>query len=561
MPNGRHATVGPNIISSQIVPAEEQLSRYGLTNGNGEYTIRGIPFVGSGSTYTFIPSKGIHTFSPVSRNGFIGTGSLALNGYDYTDESSFPLHGQVTYLNTDIPVDSVAFKIDGTVVQSSKGDVYTDADGNYEISVPIGNHRIEAWREGHLLTTLPLGSGTHEFMQAEVCNFVDSTLVNVTGRINGGFSDKDEPLGFGRSKNRIGQATVKLSLGRSKQSSFNYITDEHGSGEYGTTPIPVKSATTAIASTGYRGAGKESTTVPGTIDNTDTHYIYIKTDPETGEFSALLPPLKYKVESITFDGDEAGDKARYNNLDFFTQNLPMIDATNVLEKKLKKDSLTVDGQATQFYYYSGKLLRQLRTEPRISVSQNDMPDGFFGMEKVKVSGIGAKTYDVPAIDLNSTEENKYLYKYPLFRQNESYDLTINVAEEYYNVDTKETVTEIPSDAQVSITNEASASTSIVAEEVTVNGEKMAVGAVYEVRTIGAKPSREGIVEYSFTAGFPNLGKDHLRTLDIHWYQLRHRRPRPCRHDCAPAAGQHRLGAGDQRHCLFPFEDDIGLFQH
>ena len=514
MPNGRHATVGPNITSSQIVPTEEQLSRYGLTNGNGEYTIRGIPFVGSGSTYTFIPTKGIHTFSPVSRNGFIGTGSLALNGYDYTDESSFPLRGQVTYLNTDIPVDSVAFKIDGTVVQSGNGNVYTDAEGNYEISVPIGNHRIEAWREGHRLTTFPLGSGTHDFSQAEICNFVDSTLVNVTGRINGGFSDKDEPLGFGRSKNRIGQATVKLSLGRSKQSSFNYITDEHGSGEYGTEQLPVKSATTAIASTAYRGAGKESTTVPGTIDNSDTYYIYIKTDPETGEFSALLPPLKYKVESISFDGDEAGDKARYNNLDFFTQNLPMIDATNVLEKKLHKDSLTVDGQATQYYYYSGKLLRQLRTEPRISVSQNDMPDGFFGMEKVKVNGIGSQTYQVPAIDLNSTEENKYLYKYPLFRQNESYDLTINVAEEYYNVDTKETVTEIPSDAQVSITNEASASTSVVAEEVTVNGEKMAVGAVYEVRTITAKAGKTGIVEYSFTAGFPNLGKDHLRALDI-----------------------------------------------
>lgn len=514
MPNSRHATVGPNINSSQIVPAEEQLSRYGLTNGNGEYTIRGIPFVGSGSTYTFIPSKGIHTFSPASRNGFIGTGSLALNGYDYTDESSFPLRGQVTYLNTDIPVDSVAFKIDGTVVQSGNGNVYTDAEGNYEISVPIGNHRIEAWREGHHLTTFPLGSGTHDFMQAEICNFVDSTLVNVTGRINGGFSDKDEPLGFGRSKNRIGQATVKLSLGRSKQSSFNYITDEHGSGEYGTKQLPVKSATTAIASTAYRGAGKESTTVPGTIDNSDTYYIYIKTDPETGEFSALLPPLKYKVESISFDGDEAGDQARYNNLDFFTQNLPMIDATNVLEKKLHKDSLTVDGQATQYYYYSGKLLRQLRTEPRISVSQNDMPDGFFGMETVKVNGIGAQTYDVPAIDLNSTEENKYLYNYPLFRQNESYDLTISVAEEYYNVDTKETVTEIPSDAQVSITNEASASTSIVAEEVTVNGEKMAVGAVYEVRTITAKAGKTGIVEYSFTAGFPNLGKDHLRALDI-----------------------------------------------
>ena len=47
MPNGRHATVGNNIVSSSIIPSEEQLSRYGITNASGEYTIRGIPFVGS----------------------------------------------------------------------------------------------------------------------------------------------------------------------------------------------------------------------------------------------------------------------------------------------------------------------------------------------------------------------------------------------------------------------------------------------------------------------------------------------------------------------------------
>ena len=514
LPNGRHATVGPNITSSQIVPATNQLSRYGVTNENGEYTIRGIPFMGSGSSYSFIPTKGIHEFSPVSRNGFIGTGSLTLNNVDFSDQSSFPLRGKVTYLDTDIPVDSVSFKIDGTVVQSSSGNIYTDANGQYEISVPIGSHRIEAWREGHRLSTMPLGNGTYDFMQAEVCNFADSTLVNVTGRINGGFSDKDEPLGFGRSTNRIGQATVKLSLGRSAQCSFNYVTDEHGSGSFGTTPIDVASATTAIKSTAWRAAGKASTTVPDAVDGSETHYIYIKTDSLTGEFSALLPPLKYKVESITFEGDEPGDQARYNNLDFFKQNLPVIDATNAQEKNMKKDSLQTEEQPTQYYLYSGKLLRQLRTVPTISVSQSGMANGFFGMEKVEVRGLAGEKYEATAIDFKAASANKYVYQYPLFRQYDTYDLTISVAESYYNVDTKESVTEIPSDAVVSITNEGSVSTSVIAEEVTVNGEKMAVGAVYEAKTINAKPNSSGIVEYSFTAGFPNLAKDHLRALDI-----------------------------------------------
>ena len=116
MPNGRHATVGNNIIASKIIPVDNQLSRYGKTNENGEYIIRGIPFVGSGTTYTLTPTCGIHEFSPSSRNGFIGNGSMTLNSYDFTDISSFPVRGKVTYLNTNIPVDSVQFMIDGALV-------------------------------------------------------------------------------------------------------------------------------------------------------------------------------------------------------------------------------------------------------------------------------------------------------------------------------------------------------------------------------------------------------------------------------------------------------------
>lgn len=505
-PNGRHATVGTNITSSQIIPADNMLSRYGVTNANGEYTIRGIPFVGSGSSYSFIPSKSIHEFTPASRNGFISGGSLALNNIDFTDESSFPLRGKVTYLNTNIPVDSVKFKIDGVEAQNKDGLIYSDDNGQYEISVPIGNHRIEAFLEGHRLTSMPLEPGTYNFMQSEVCNFVDSTLVNVTGRINGGFSDKDEPLGFGRSVNRLGRATLKLSLGREAQSSFNYITDEHGDGRTGTTPLPVESATKNIASTAWRGAGTATS-------DTEAHYIYIKTDSLTGEFSALLPPLRYKLEEIRFDNDLPGDAARYNNLDFFKQNLPFIDATKAKEGDLKVDSLIQEGQRTEYYKYSAKFNHQLRVTPEIHVVQDDMEDGAFGINSVEVVNDGGQKEEVTVI---SRDGDKYHYNfgYPLFKQGENYEMTIDVAESYYNVDSKETIREIPQDAIIHVTNEGSTSVSVMLRDTISNGDRMEVSDVWEVATHSATPSEMGAVKYAWTAGYPNLSGNFLRSLDI-----------------------------------------------
>ena len=507
VPNGRHATVGSNASASVIIPDEEQLSRYGLTNERGEYTIRGIPFVGSGTSYTFTPTKGIHTFSPAQRNGFIGPSSLALNNTDFDDNSSFPMRGKVTYLNTNIPVDSVQFKIDGTAAQNKSGLLVSDNNGEYEISVPIGNHRIEAWKDGHCLTAFPIEADqTHDFMKSETVNFVDSTLVNVTGRVNGGFTDKDEPLGFGRSTNRIGQATVKLSLGREAQSSFNYIVDDHGDGSFGTTPLPVKSATERIASKAWRAAGTAT-------DNSETHYIYIKTDSLTGEFSALLPPLNYKVESITFENDEKGDNARYNNLDFFTQNLPTIDATTTNVNQMQCDSLVTEGGNTECYYYAGKLLRQLRNAPLLTVVQDNMKNGAFGIDSLEVTNKDNTSEKLVVTSYNG-DSYSYNYNYPLFVQNETYDMTISLKEEYVNVDTKDIVTEIPADATVHVANEGSISTAVIAEKCELNGKEMEIGEVYNVNSIEATPDEKGLVRYSWIAGLPNLAGEHLRTLSV-----------------------------------------------
>ena len=498
-PNGRHATVGNNIMPSAIVPADNQLSRYAVTNENGEYIIRGIPFLGTGSTYTINPTKGIHEFNPISRNGFIGSDNLTLNSYDFTDNSSFPVKGKITYLNTNIPVDSVQFMIDGTQVQSKTG-VRSDANGEYEISVPIGEHLIECYKDGHRFTSFPLDGSTYEFKKAETVNFVDSTLVNVTGRINGGFTDQNEPVGFNRSVNRLGKATMKLSLGKESQCSFNYIVDDHGNGEFGTENIPVESATANIKSTAYRAGGKHD----------DTYYIYIDTDPETGEFSAMLPPLKYKVESITFKGDKDGKT--YNNADVFTQNLPLIDATNTNKERMSADSIRV-GDKYQKYAYSAKMIRQYRAEPKITVKQKDTKNGAFGDFKVAVRTFQNETDTLEVIKYTDTGYT-YKFGYPMFVQNKSYDFDINVSENYKNVDTGEAFTEIPRDAIVSISNDASVLSSVTTQKETIDGKEEEAGMTVESPQIQIQPDSTGLVAYSFIGGWPNLAEGHLRNMSV-----------------------------------------------
>ena len=497
VPNGRHAIIGVNVSSSVIIPSDEILSRYGLTDSNGEYTIRGIPFVGTGTNYTIVPSKSIHTFSPQSRNGFIGNGNLTLNAYDFTDNSSFTVKGKVTYLDTNIPVDSIQFKVDGALQKSKDGMLMTNADGEYELSVPIGEHRIEAYREGHRLTSFPLDGTAYDFHRAETVNFIDSTLVNVTGRINGGFSDQDAPVGFGLSTNRIGQATIKLSLGKEAQCSFNYRLDEHGDGTFGTEPIAVESASELVGSKAWRGGGEHD----------DTYYVYITTDAQTGEYSALLPPLKYKVESITFAGG-----TDYDSEPVFSQNLPMIDATSAQKDKQQTDSATVDG-VKEAYTYAAKMNRQLRVQPTVSVVQTGARNGHFGEEKVAVKNIDGTVDSVAVVTFTDTG---YLYTFghPIYVSGQQYYNDISVAERYKNLDTGEEVCEYPEDAVVTIINDASALVSVYAEKAMVNGEEVEAGTEYEVPVIQCTPDADGMVYYQFVGGFPNLAEGNLRNFSV-----------------------------------------------
>ena len=308
-----HPEVGLNATPSATVP--QQLGLYGVTDKNGNYIIRGIPFQQGGTNYEIAPLYGEHQFNPVTRSMFVSPTSLTANNIDFEDVSSFPMEGYVYYAGTNIPAEGIQFYVDGQLLTTDGEVQQSDAQGRYRISVPIGEHFVEAKLGNHKMVNqgrFPI-KGKRNFNAPVTYNFSDSTLVNFVGRVSGGERNDTLAVGFGASKNNIGTATITLKL-NNESLSFNRV---EGKPQTSATQIRTwESDTVSINSTAWTG-----------FEGGDARYIFINTDPATGEFSAKLPPLKYIVKNIEIP----------KNPDIEFNILPEIDLSNVLKEQI--DSL------------------------------------------------------------------------------------------------------------------------------------------------------------------------------------------------------------------------------
>ena len=128
---------------------DTQLRLYGKTDTEGNYVIRGIPFTGEGTNYKVSPNLGVHSFSPQYQTRFISSDALTHSGVDFEDVSSFKMSGYVYYENTNIPVEGAYLYVDGTICSKDGKMIETNSDGEFTISVPIGDHFIRIEKNGH----------------------------------------------------------------------------------------------------------------------------------------------------------------------------------------------------------------------------------------------------------------------------------------------------------------------------------------------------------------------------------------------------------------------------
>ena len=499
--NGNHGQLGPSTTTSNtVLPTEHQFGIFGITDAQGNFVIRGVPFNGDGTTYMVVPSKGIHEFSPNYSTRYVSASALVHNGVDFEDVSSFPVSGRVVYAGTNYPVEGAQFTVDGTLCSKDGEVITTNANGEYTISVPIGDHYIKVSKTGHVFNNEgrypadPNEVGTRLTFNQEVkgLEFVDATLVNFSGKVVGGDIEGNKAVGFGLSKNNIGVTELVLTPTNTVY-NLNMLRKTTGgvvSYEVNPETVEVKSATDTIASHAWRGAG-----------SADAKKIIIRTDSKTGEFSALVPPLMYKVEAqkVVATGETVGSSAT-------------VDLTNPLEQM--SDTLyNSNNEVERLYTYCKKLAVTYHSNPQFNVMQRGNDDGAFGISEYTVAD---ELGSMKVSDIYSTATGKPVYKYgaPLFVEADSYTFDIDAFEQYVNKDDKQNpVTEkVPlRNLEVIVSNALSSEQSVYAENNPQGGTPGEVGQMVNNTLV---LDSVGHATYMWKAGLPNITAPYKRTISM-----------------------------------------------
>lgn len=498
--NGNHARLGAGTLpTGSIIPTSQQLGLFALTDTQGNFVIRGVPFTGEGTNYMVIPALGVHEFSPTYSTRYVSASSLVHSGVDFTDVSSFPVSGTVFYEGTDYPVEGCTFYVDGTICSRDGELIQSAEDGTFTISVPIGDHFIQVKKDGHVFASAgrypadPNGAGVKITFDREIKNmeFIDQTLVNFTGRVVGGSIEGEKPVGFGASHNNIGITELVLSPTNDRY-RLNVVKKVNGTSysyETNTAKATVESATSTIASHSWRGAGDAA------------KKIFIRTDSLTGEFSAMVPPLMYNVESIKVvaTGLSVGDATT-------------VDATNPLMQLT--DTLVTENGARHEYAYNCKLRQTYHSAPSFTVTQRGHDDGAFGLSKYEIEDANGKLAidDIYTIDTNG--KVTYNYGGAIFESEENYTFDLKGFEEYVNHDVKNqpVASCVPlSNNVVTINNALSASQSVYLEN---NTAGKPAGSLVELESNQLQLDSLGCAVYTWKAGLPNITAPYTRTLSI-----------------------------------------------
>lgn len=500
--NENHGKKESNTAFSEEVPTKNQLRLYGKTDEQGNYVIRGIPFTGEGTSYIVQPMLGIHEFSPAYQTRFVNKEALTHSGVDFEDVSSFPVSGTIYYAGTDYPVEGVTFQVDGTICSKDGEMIKTNAQGKYTISVPIGDHFITVEKNGHVFANAGRypadnnGTGERHTFNQEVKNldFYDNTLVNFTGRVVGGKIEGDKTVGFGQSNNNIG--VTEMVLTPLNEIPRMNVVKETSATKYGykTNPdtVGISSASKRINSTSWRGAGAD-----------DCKKLFIRTDAATGEFSAMLPPLQYKVSAmkVVKTGLEVGASTT-------------VDLTEPL--MTYSDTLYLDDDTYELYEYNTMLKQTYHSTPTFLVTQEGHQDGAFGIDSVRIEDNDG-TFDITDIyTIGANGKPVYKYGGAVFEMSERYTFNFEAFEEYVNSDGTEAVTDhVPlSGLVVTIENALSDQQPVYVEDGVVDGENVKAGDVVELRSNQLQLDSLGLGTYTWTAGLPNISKPYTRTISM-----------------------------------------------
>lgn len=430
------------------IPTPTQLSIKGITDRNGQYLINTIPYSAGGSIYTLTPQLGVHVFSPSEKNLFFNRSTNTANEVNFTDISSFKVTGKIYYEGGNYPVEGCLFYVDDAVLVDRSGTpVSSQANGEFEIQVPIGQHKLQVKKTGHtfLNNGLALQNGENIVFNDDISmlNFQDNTRVKLVGRVVGGKVEHEKTLGFAESKNNIGFDQIKFVARKDQYTLWT-----------GAAPATEKF---------YHNEGEWKKTIDNAIQQDSTEIsvfenaITITPSAETGEFVAWIYPESYTIENIDVQA-AAGTLNVYDRREVLDLTAAPVDNSDFLQMSIRtwQDSVFVKGKGSQrdHYEYSEysdtvryhkKWTHYYQELPTFSVRQIEADSttlsGFWGDSIFyKENPITGKRDTIRLIEPDN-QTNMYVFDYPVFQQGHTYSFKLKAYEEYFNAakNTKDTV--------------------------------------------------------------------------------------------------------------------------
>lgn len=257
--------------------------------------------------------------------------------------------------------------------------------------------------------------------------------------------------------------------------------------------VEVASDTSSIASHAYRGYGSVE----------ECRKIYIETDAETGEFSALLPPISYQMSAQTLVANSDVKVGESRTIDLSKFNLASADTlfseTTTKDPTTGKETVTKKAEKTYDYQY--KYIADYHTTPVFKVNEGMA----FGSKSYTGSDEDGK-YTIDKLYTQDGDNYSYKLGYPVFISGYEYEFAIEAYESYKNADNPKA----EEDRQplkgcfVQIANALSSSQSLVAKTQTGDdGELYEEGSPYGENLNGVQLDSLGQATYTWCAGLPN----------------------------------------------------------
>ena len=485
--------------SDKIIPSSEQLANKAITDEDGNYIINTISYTTEGQQYEVVPMLGVHQFSPTKQPIYVSSSSTVFNKIDFTDKSSFEVSGKVYYENSDYPVAGCHLEVDGVTCMDNDQPILTNSDGEFTIQVPIGEHYITVVKDGHEFEhagRYPADTEKqgllHDFQQP-ISNliFTDITKANLVGRIAGGRIEYNKTYAGRQSQANMGQA--KIVLEASDLYSLNarrVINEASTSFEINSQPLHCDSVHQDILSRAYIGGDQES------------NLITIYTDSITGEFAAKLPPVQYKVKSISIPTN--------SDIIFDMETIEDIDLRNVTSVQIDTSIYQIDSilYDLRTISYVDELKPLYRSEPTFIVTQKNHVDGSFGAHETIIEDEISGEEDTVILYTNIADSINYTFGYPVFEQQELYTFNLEGFEQYINYD-------LPNDPQISKVPLQYTLVTIANEFGIEQAVDTATGELWDELEEGQLYlDSAGMAEYTFMVGFPNLAAPYTYGLSI-----------------------------------------------